>query len=452
MFLSSKLNRIKSELQKISLLKSNREALILDEAFALKKQYSDIPLEAIFKQDVLRLGVQFSEDSCRVASGYKPKDYFIFSFDLATLEDLEQNGKHYLKIPEEVRFFKGPYDLKPTIFSVRANPSSPYKVCLEEGKLILKCENQWIADVEFHHRPSHYDLKLKNGKRISEIAPTLEWGYLIYLTVYRLCQYWGKQEECQFCDINENYRQQRKAGREYTGIKKIEDIIEALSIIGEKDQISRAITITGGSITTEIQGKNELEFYLQYAEAIHNKFGDKWILKAVVEALKKEDCKRLCDNGNVQIYHPNYEIWDPRLFKLICPGKERFVGREEWMSRIVQSADIFGDENVIPNFVAGIEMVSPFGFSDLHQALASTHKGLEYFMSKKIMPRFTTWCQEPLAHLKNQEIPPLEYFVKLLRIWRDTKEKYQLPNPSGYGKPGLGNAVFSVSAFMDVIR
>ena len=47
---------------------------------------------------------------------------------------------------------------------------------------------------------------------------------------------------------------------------------------------------------------------------------------------------------------------------------------------------------------------------------------------------------------------PLEYFVKLLRAWRDTFEKYQLPVPPGYGRPGVGNAEFSVSAFMDVIR
>jgi len=40
----------------------------------------------------------------------------------------------------------------------------------------------------------------------------------------------------------------------------------------------------------------------------------------------------------------------------------------------------------------------------------------------------------------------------MLRTWRDTHEKYKLAAPSGYGRPGIGNAVFSVSAFMDVIR
>ena len=97
-------------------------------------------------------------------------------------------------------------------------------------------------------------------------------------------------------------------------------------------------------------------------------------------------------------------------------------------------------------------MVKPYGFQDLHEAVASTEKGLDFFMSKGIMPRFTTWCQEPLAFLKDQTPPPLEYYTKLLQVWRNTMEKHNLSAPPGYGKPGLGKAVFSVSAFMDVIR
>ncbi len=417
----------------------------------LFRKYSDIPLEAIIKQDVLRLGMRFSEDSCRIASGYKPKDYFIFSFDLATLDELEEKGEHFLNAPEEIRFSGGPDSLKPTVISVRLNPESPYSIQVLDGKLSLCCEDELIAGVEFHPMPEYYSETLSSGKAISEIAPVLEWGYLIYLTIFRLCQYWGKEEECQYCDINENYRQQKKAGREYTGIKDVADILDALDTIYRKDQTAKAITITGGSITRLLSGKNEADFYRDYAAAVHERFGDHWILKAGVEAYPIEDCKRLAEAG-IKIYHPNFEIWDETLFKRICPGKERFVGRDEWVKRTVDAAEVFGPQNVIPNFVAGVEMAQPFGYQNFQEAVESTRQGLEYFMSRSIMPRFTTWCREPLAHLKNQDSPPLEYYVKLLLVWRDTFEKYQLPSPPGYGKPGAGNAVFSVSAFMDVIR
>ena len=107
---------------------------------------------------------------------------------------------------------------------------------------------------------------------------------------------------------------------------------------------------------------------------------------------------------------------------------------------------------VIPNFVGGVEMAQPHGFTDIERAIASTTEGLDYFMSRGIIPRFTTWCPEPTSDLGRQDGPPLEYFVKLLLAWRTTFEHYNLPAPPGYGRPGVGNAEFSVSAFMDVIR
>jgi len=108
---------------------------------------------------------------------------------------------------------------------------------------------------------------------------------------------------------------------------------------------------------------------------------------------------------------------------------------------------------VIPNFVAGVEMAKPFGFATVDEAIASTVEGLDFFMSKGITPRFTTWCPEPTTPLgrDNPEGAPLEYHVRLLEAYRETLERHGLQPPPGYGKPGAGNAVFSVSSFMDVL-
>ena len=97
-------------------------------------------------------------------------------------------------------------------------------------------------------------------------------------------------------------------------------------------------------------------------------------------------------------------------------------------------------------------MAKPHGFENVDDALESNREGLDYFMSRGITPRFTTWCPEPLSVLGSEQGPaPLEYHVGLLRVWRDTLAKHGLPAPPGYGQPGAGNAVFSVSSFMDVI-
>lgn len=412
-------------------------------------RFENLPPEAIVKQDILRLGLRFTESAMNIAAGFKPKDYFIFSFDLIEIKEMEQ--KEHLRVPEEIRIHGGIHDLRPTVVSVRINPESPYIVHIKDGNLWIYCEEHAIAEVEYHPVPSFYNEKLSSGKPMGEIAPVLEWGYLIYLTAYRMCQYFDKEEQCRFCDLNRNFVQQRKAGKIYTGIKAIDEILEALTHIDRMDQHARAYTLTGGSIIDSLQSVNEVDFYIQYIEAIEARFPGRWISKAVVQAFPAEDCERLKQAG-LQIYHPNYEVWGQELFSAICPGKERAIGYETWINRVVESADVFGPEHVIPNFVGGVEMNTHCGFTDVDKAVAHTEEGLHWFMSRKIMPRFTTWCPEPLAALGPQPAPPLEYFCKLLLAWRGAFNQHGLHVPKGYGEPGPGKAVFSVSAFMDVIE
>jgi len=442
-----------------------------DEVLTTAATFPDIPLEAVFKEDLLRLGVRFSPAALRLAARFKPKSYFIFSFDLAPLEELDADAK--LHAPEEIALVGGLHSLKRTIVSVRLNPQSPYLVDAEGARLILYAGNQRLCDVLLGPNPEYYKSQLSSGKSMREVAPTIEWGYLIYLTAFRLCQYFGADEECQFCDINENFRQQRKEGRPYNQVKDIDDILEALQIIThaeneaakqEREGVpesegpvlalhrSTAYTITGGSITSQLQGMGEVEFYSRYIEAIESRYPGRWMSKVVVQAHEADDARRLKDAG-ASIYHPNYEVWDKDLWPIICPGKTRHVGRDNWMRRILDARQVFGAENVIPNFVAGVEMSKPHGYTNVEDALASTGEGLDFFMSQGVVPRFTTWCPEPLSVLgKDQGPAPLEYHIGLLRLWRDTHQRHRLPAPPGYGEPGTGKAVFSVSAFMDVLN
>lgn len=420
-----------------------------DELYSFyEKEFSDLPFEVVYKQDILRQGLSFHEETFR--GEYKTKDYFIFTFDRVPLDQMEK--QEHFKAPEEIRIFGGPHNLKPTVISVRINPYSPYQVRWHEEKLSLFFHSDFIALVEYPPIPEYYkhQSEFALNKPIGETAPVIEWGYLIYLTVFRHCQYFGKDEECQYCDINHNWRQQKKVGRPYTGVKSITEILEALSCIDKYDSVAEAYTITGGSVISQLQGKNEVDFYLQYTEAIEKKFPKRWISKLVVQAWEEDDLKRAKDVG-VQIYHPNYEVWDKRLFEKICPGKARYIGWDTWIERILISAKIFGSENVIPNFVAGVELAHPEGFATVDEAIRSTTEGLEFFMSQGISPRFTTWLPEPYTPLGDKESAPLEYYLKLLRNYRELHRKYKLPIPPGYGPAGIGKAVFSVSAFMDVL-
>jgi hypothetical protein len=421
----------------------------------LVARYPQIPPEAVLKEDLLRTGIAFDATALteNLDGAVKPKSYFIFSFDQKPLAELGAAATN--RPPEEIALTGGPYELARTIVSVRVNPESPYRVGrAEDGGLRLSLEGRELAEVTLPPMPEYYRHTLANGKTVMETAPTIEWGYLIYLTVLRLCQYFGAHEECGFCDINHNWRQHRRAGRPYTGVKPVEDVLEALELIARHDDgASHAYTLTGGSITSTVDGLAEAEFYGRYARAIEERFPGRWIGKVVAQALPRADAQRFKDYG-IQIYHPNYEVWDARLFALISPGKQRYVGREEWHRRILDAAEVFGPSRVIPNFVAGVELARPFGFETIDAAITSTVEGLDFFMSHGVAPRFTTWCPEPTTPLgrDNPDGAPLEYHIRLLEAYRGTLEHHGLEAPPGYGPPGPGNAVFSVSSFMDTLE
>ncbi len=424
-----------------------------DTVHAAAREFEDIPMEAVFKEDMLRQGIWFDDQVLAPDSDYARKSYFIFSFDRTPLNEMD--GAQRVQAPEEIRITGGEQGLSPFVVSVRLNPESPYVVSEKPGE-----QEAWeiclsgrpVGEVSFAPTPPYYGQSTADGTPLVEVAPSIEWGYLLYLTVFRMCQYFGHGEECQFCDINNNFRQQREDERIYNAVKPLDRVMEALEVVEQTRNSSLAYTLTGGSITSDLLGETETDYYVKYAEAIEARFPGRWIGKMVVQALPLDDVRRIADAG-IRVYHPNYEIWDPKLFDVVCPGKARHVGRSEWIDRILASVELFDPYCVIPNFVAGVEMAAPHGFRTEEEAWASTGEGLEFFMSRGVLPRFTTWCPEPLSVLGQKNGPAsLRYHVGLLDLYREIFERHSVPDPLGYGEVGLGRAVFSVSSFMDVLR
>lgn len=423
--------------------------------FFIGKYGRDINPEAIIKEDILRQGISFGEVDPE--ENFSGKSYFIFSFNVDNDGDVINK-----KYPEEIALINGPYNLRRTIISVRINKTSPYSVFYDKeskGYKLYKNKGKdfyYIGDVLFSPEKSYMLKKTESEKSVRDVAPTIEWGYLIYLAVFRMCQYFEDGSECAFCDMNSNYLNQKKSNKNYSAVKSVEDIFSALSIISDADDSNAgAYTLTGGSIIDEIKfkGDTEIDFYVRFLEAIEDKFKGRWISKVVVQAHTKKNLMRLKTAG-AYIYHTNFEVWDKNIFDKICPGKSKFIGRDEWINRIVDAVSVFGEYKVIPNFVAGVELSKPFGFTDIDEAVDSTAEGLDFFMSKGVIPRYTTWCPEKTSRLgkMGNASAPLEYYVKLLLKWHELHYKYGLPVPEGYGEAGAGKAEFSVSAFMDAFK
>ena len=426
-------------------------------------KYPDIPLEVIVKEDLLRLGLKFTEAAMEAARGCRLKSYFLFSYDRISHDEMEQDEGS--RVPEDIDFFGGPYGLKRTVVRVSIGANTPYTIDANpEGEITLYQDDQPLARVEYPSIPEYYAEEFEDGTSFGQMIPLL-FGRQAFATIHRFCALWGANEECKFCDINANLRDLKKKHKDkpsdhvvFDAVKdpeKVATVMEAMTrtmfIEGRESLRNRMVCLimTAGTIKTTLKGMTPNQFHLSYLNAIRNRIGGRTPLVLIVEPGSREDMIRLHEAG-LTSFNPNYEVWDAKMFKVLCPGKEKYMGREEWIKRTIASVDIFGEGNVSPNYVAGVEMAQPWGFKDVDQAVASLAEGLDFFMSHGVVPHPDTWCIEPRSALGGHPALPLDFFIKADKAWYDTWLKYDLPPNVGWGPIGNGRGVYGNSAFIDM--
>ncbi len=393
--------------------------------------YSDLPREIILKHDLLRVGHWFTDAALQLASQALVKSYRLFSYDLMPMKDMKR--KEHRKIPEWFTIRRGLYGLRPVSIQTTLDSTSPYVIDVVDGRAKLLCEGNELCEVYFPKPLKYYTRKFADGTAYHEI---IAYGY--FVTAFRNCQYWGPDEECRFCDINVNARQMKES-KDFTfnaPVKPIEYMVEVARSI-EQDATEEVgftppidFLITGGTILKTLHGKDEVAFYSEYASAL--KWGGRRrFVNLQTNAQDKETMKRYRAAG-VDCHHSNMEVWDRRLFEWINPGKDRRVGWDAWVRSLIDEVDVFGEGNVRPNFVGGVEMAKPFGFETVGEAVKSTSAGVDFMMRHGVIPRFNQWRREPGSNLVSQQDQPaipLEYYLRLMGDYYDSWKKYNLPMP-----------------------
>lgn len=427
----------------------------------LFQKYSDVPKEVIFKEDVLREGLAFTPAALEYGATKRTKLYGggLFTFDYVKPEEA---GDAIMKIPDLIAAHGGLYDLRNRLqIRVHLNPSSPYMVDMKDGELLL-CErdNGGLAPLAplfpYPEVPEFWSKYFEDGTPWKEIARD-EGGHRILITPFVRCQHWGPREECKFCDINENARAAERRGELHLpgSVKKVEHVVEVLHWLffeegpnREPHQRPWGIELTGGAITKNLDGCDEDEFYLRYVRPIRERLGHRPILLVETSPRPREIARRYRAEG-VDVHDANMEIWDKRLFGILCPGKERVVGRDNWLRMLIDEVDVFGVGSVCSVFVQGAETAKPWGLSEA-EALKSSEECFEFLMSHGVIPRPITWFKEPLSQLRDASMPSVEYYIQIDRIWFEKSKKHGLPAPLIFSPTGPGLGGFPGGAHMDM--
>jgi len=383
-------------------------------------QYPDVHPSIIIKTEVLRMGVKFTERAKEQAKSLDTvfKGYHLFSYDRSRTVTWEE------KIPAD--FFLKNDD---TFVQTRVNEDSPYTIDYLDGKFALCEDSERLREIYFRIAPGYYAKTLDDGTPMRAIVQSI--NEQLFITINKYCEMWKTKDQCLFCDFVAQTNEQQK--KEVAIVHKTPEQISLVLREALEEPKHRYLLITGGTILTTYKNKSEIDYYCEHLNAIAEPLRLLYPVNFQINAKNHEEFKKIFDAG-VGCIQPNMEVWDRRLFKILCPGKDKYVGYDEWIRRMIEAVDVFGFAKVAPNFVSGVEMAKPWGFQDVRSALNSTLGGFDYLMKHGILPRLDMWTIEPNSALGGQEPPPLEYYIELGKEYMELRHKYGMPTPYGLSR------------------
>jgi hypothetical protein len=389
----------------------------------LYKQYPDVHPNIVLKTEILRLGLDVGDRAIENFKGRNDllwKGFHLFSYDW------HKTKVYGNKIPWFAHLEDGCF------FMIRTNEQSPYLLELDDdGFFIQEKETREILakHIWFERKPRWYDMRTKDGIQMGAICQGQ--GRQLFVTINKYCELWNKGDQCLFCNINATLKDQKAGGEDVVAKISPEQIADTVKTALEVDSHYSLLYISGGTILGMYQGQTELDFFVTRINALREKLQVLIPTTVQIAPYDDEGWKKLHATGCGGI-QPNMEVWDKDLFKWICPGKEKYVGRDTWIERLIRAVDFWGPGRVNPNFVLGVEMAKPRGFKDVASALKSTTSGWDFLMSHGVLPRYNLWTQEAGSAFEGQEQPPLEFFIEAQKAYAELrwKHKFDPPFPS----------------------
>lgn len=297
--------------------------------------------------------------------------------------------------------------------------SDPYEViwCPDRKEFILKEGAHEIDTVDFTPRPAFYGKTTSRGTPMEAVAEAR--AQKLILTCYQGCNFWRGGHQCAFCAFF-------SSGKEL-GEVNIDDIRETVQeALKEPGRFSELYLSGGTDYSGEPAFSNEVERYIRVLQAIGEPFSGRFSAQLMAPAYPLEMVKRIYEETKITSYCPNIEIWDKELFARLCPGKAKWIGRDAWIRRTVDAVEVFGAGKVCTQIVAGAELAKPNGFTDTERALASNLEACDFFSHHGVLFLSTIWRPHRAARLGWQEMPPLEYYVRLALGLREIRASYGL--------------------------
>ncbi len=346
-------------------------------------------------------------------------------------------------------------------FSVNSDPerteeslAKPYLFDLADDRFWFLDEGKPVEEVYLSPLPEYFRKKTSRGtpmiKVVSSKVPNR-----VSVNIFAHCQFAREKLPCKYCSYSAN-NSFFHLDQENRTPENLEDIYETVNEILEEKGKWTNINLIGGSdprpggLTGQGEPyENEVNEYIKVLRTLQRCFAveknpavnrnGSLPVNAIASAFSRGQLLRLKEAG-LGTYISNIEVWDKRLFELICPGKAKYFGRQYWMDSILSAVEIFGRGNVSTQLVAGAELAEPYGFKNIEEALASDLEGVEFFARNGVYATFCILWVHPgsVFYREKQKLPSLEYYVRLAKGINEIRKKYNFnASYSGYRGDGF---------------
>lgn len=242
-----------------------------------------------------------------------------------------------------------------------------------------------IARVKLAPRPAWYDRTTTTGKPMTRIG-TLQGTYLgIYPA--RVCDYWTEKPRvnCKFCSVGLNL------GVDDATEKSVDEVLEVVQAARDESGITYVDFNTG-----HYEGDTYLDILLPYLRRIKRETG----LLIGVQTPPHHDMRRYEALRAIGVNRVSFcfEIFDPDIFRAICPGKDREYGQARYLRAVEHCARLGQGGGLLDPWVANGEIIAGL------EPAASSIAAINWITSVGAIP--TVCVFRPLAGTDMEDAPP----------------------------------------------
>lgn len=262
---------------------------------------------------------------------------------------------------------------------------SPYELVREGDVFFVSRDGEDFVPVDLAPRPDWYDRRTASGKRMDRVG-TLQGTYLgVYPAA--VCEYWKEKprSNCKFCSVGLNL------GADDAEEKTVEDILEVVHAARGESKITY-VDFNTGHYTGET--------YLDILEPVIRRVKAETDLFVGVQTPPHHDLSRYDRLQEMGVNRVSFcfEIFDPTLFKEVCPGKDREYGLERYLEAVEYCANLSAKGTWKNPWVTNGEIIAGL------EPPESSIRAIDWLVERGAIP--TVCVFRPLLGTDMAEAPP----------------------------------------------